>query len=312
VKPNRIVVLGGSGFVGRHLVNELAGRGREVVVATRAREHAKALFLLPRVEIVETDVRDTTALTRITRGADAIVNLVGILNQTRGASFNDLHVGVTDSAIRACRNSGVSRLLHMSSLNADPNGPSAYLRSKGEAEEKVTGSGLAWTIFQPSVIFGPEDRFLNTFAFLSRLMPVVFLAGAKARFQPIYIGDVVKAFATALDDDGTIGQRYKLCGPTVYTLRDLVKYAGSMSADPPLVIGLPNALAHVQAWILEALPGKLLTRDNLASMRLDSVCDCPYPAVFGGRARSMESVVPTYLSRAARSNSFSAYRQRRR
>ena len=312
MKPKRIVVLGGSGFVGRHLVNELEAREREVVVATRAREHAKSLFLLPRVEIIETDGRDVTSLTRITRGADAVINLVGILHESRGASFQDLHVGVADAVIRACRNSGVGRLLHMSSLNADPQGPSAYLRSKGEAEAMVAASGLAWTIFQPSVIFGPEDRFLNLFALVARLMPVVFLAGANARFQPVYVGDVVNAFAIALDDDRTIGQRYKLCGPTVYTLRELVKYAASLTSNSPLIFGLPNALAQVQACVLEALPGKLLTRDNLASMRVDSVCDCPYPAAFGGHARTMESVVPSYRSPSMLSDRFSAYRQRRR
>ena len=312
MKPTRIVVLGGSGFVGRHLVNALAAREREVVVATRAREHAKALFMLPRVEIVETNVRDATALARITRGADAVVNLTGVLNEARGASFDEIHVGVTDAAIRACRSNSVRRFIQMSSLNADPNGPSAYLRSKGEAEAKVAASGLAWTIFQPSVIFGPEDRFLNTFALMARVLPVVFLAGAKARFQPVHVGDVVRAFAIALDDDATVGQRYPLCGPKVYTLRELFKYAASQTADPPLVIGLPNSIAQVQAWLLEALPGKLLTRDNLASMRVDSVCNCPYPAVFGGPARAMEAVVPTYLSRAAQVDSFSAYRQRRR
>ena len=312
MKPARIVVLGGSGFVGRHLVNALVARERDVVVATRAREHAKSLFMLPRVEIVETNVRDATALARITRGADAVVNLVGVLNESRGATFDDIHVSVTDAAIRACRSNGVRRFLQMSSLNADPKGPSAYLRSKGEAEAKVATSGLAWTIFRPSVIFGPEDRFLNTFACIARLMPVVFLAGAKARFQPIYVGDVVKAFAIALDDDRTIGQHYPLCGPKVYTLSELFKYAASQTTNPPLIIGLPASVAQVQAWFLEALPGKLLTRDNLASMRVDSVCDCAYPIVFGGQAHEMEALVPTYLSRASQADPFSAYRQRRR
>lgn len=312
MKPQRIVVLGGSGFVGRHLVNELARRERAVVVVTRAREHAKTLFLLPRVEIVEANVLDATAMARITRGADAVVNLIGILHESRRASFGELHVGVTETAIRACSGNRVRRLLHMSSLNADPGGPSKYLRSKGEAEARVAESGLAWTIFQPSVIFGPEDRFLNTFATFARVMPVMFLPRANARFQPIYVGDVVKAFATALDDDSTIGQRYQLCGPKVYTLRELVKYAGSHTSDPPLVIGVPDAIGQVQAWFLERLPGKLLTRDNLASMRVDSICDCPFPVVFGARPRSMESVVPSYLRETRQTDRFAAYRQRRR
>jgi NADH dehydrogenase len=312
VKRRRIVVLGGSGFVGRHLVNELAAREREVIVATRARDNAKALFMLPRVDIREVDVRDPTALTAISRGADAIINLVGILSESRGASFEEIHVGVTDAAIRACRSNGIARLLQMSALNADPNGPSAYLRTKGTAEAKVATSGLAWTVFQPSVIFGPEDRFLNLFASITRLLPVVFLGGAKARFQPVYVGDVAVAFADALDDEQTIGQRYPLCGPSIYTLRELVQYAARLVGKKPLIIGLPAGVASVQAWFLEALPGKLLTRDNLASMRVDNVCDCPYPAIFGGHARAMESVVPSYLSADAKMDRFSAYRRRRR
>ena len=309
---NRIVVLGGSGFIGRHLVGALASRGKEVVVATRASEHAKALLLLPRVEIREADVRDATAVTTISRGADALVNLVGILNEDRKARFSDLHIGVADAAIRACRSNGIGRILHMSSLNADPDGPSAYLRSKGEAEEKVAGSGLAWTIFRPSIVFGPEDKFLNRFAAMARLAPVLPLAGASARFQPVYVGDVVHAFCTAIDDDSTIGQRYSLCGPRVHTLRELVAYSAAQVGHHPLIVGLPDALARAQASVMEMLPGKLLTRDNLASMRLDSVCDCPYPAVFGGAPRAIESVVPGYLSPAAWSDRFSTYRRRHR
>jgi NADH dehydrogenase len=312
VKRRRIVVLGGSGFVGRHLVNELAARERDVVVATRARDKGKALFLLPRVDIREVDVRDATARTAISRGADAIINLVGVLSESRGATFDDIHVGVTDAAIRACRSNGIARLLHMSALNADPDGPSAYLRSKGAAEAKIAASGLAWTIFQPSVIFGPEDRFLNLFASIARLLPVVFLGGAKARFQPVFVGDVAAAFADALDDERTVGQRYRLCGPTTYTLRELVQYTAGLIGRKPVIIGLPAAVASIQAWFLEALPGKLMTRDNLASMRVDSVCDCPYPAIFGGHSRAMETVVPSYLSPDAKEDRFSAYRRRRR
>ena len=312
MKHRRIVVLGGSGFVGRHLVSVLAAQGREVVVATRARDRAKTAFMLPRVEICEADVRDAREIGAIARGADAVVNLVGILHPRRGASFTDIHVGVTEAAIRACRSGGIRRLLHMSALNASTEGPSAYLRSKGEAEARVAASELSWTIFQPSVIFGAEDRFVNTFASMSRILPVLPLASPDARFQPVHVGDVVRAFALALDDDSTLGQRYPLCGPRVYTLREIVRYAGACIGHSPVIVPLPAPLAKMQAWAFEHLPGKLLTRDNLASMRVDSVCNCPYPAVFGGRARAMESVVPEYLSPAAQADPFSDYRRRHR
>jgi NADH dehydrogenase len=312
VKHRRIVVLGGSGFIGRHLVAALATREAEVVVVARARDHAKHLFLLPRVEIVEADARDATDVAVAARGADALINLVGILHPARGMSFDDVHVGVAEAAIRACRSNRIGRLLHMSALNADPGGPSAYLRSKGEAEAKVRSSGLQWTIFRPSVVFGPKDQFLNKFATLARWFPIIPLAGATARFQPIYVGDVVTAFAAALESDATIGQSYGLCGPRAYTLRELVAYTGSLVGRRPLIIGLPGLLGQAQAALLELVPGKPMSRDNLASMRVDSVCETPYPAVLGGPPRSLEAIAPGYLSPAAEVDRLALYRSRRR
>ena len=200
----------------------------------------------------------------------------------------------------------------MSALNADPAGPSAYLRSKGEAQARVAASGLDWTMFQPSVIFGPDDKFLNLFAGMAKFLPVIYLAGAKARFQPVHVGDVAAAMIAALDEDSTIGQRYPLCGPTVYTLRELVAYAAAQAGCRRSIVGLPHSLGQAQAWVLEHLPGKLMTRDNLLSMRVDSVCNCPFPAVFGGRPRAMEDTVPGYLSPTGETNSLSDYRRRHR
>ena len=312
MKHDNIVVLGGSGFVGRHVVSALVSQEREVVVPTRVREHAKPLFLLPRVQIPEVDVRDAVALAAAIRGADAVINLVGILHEAPRATFTDIHVGVTAAAIEACRRNGIKRLIQMSALNADPGGPSAYLRSKGEAEARVAASGLDWTLFQPSVIFGPDDRFLNLFARLAKFLPVIYLAGAKARFQPVHVGDVAAAMIAALDDDSTIGQRYPLCGPHVYTLRELVEYASAQAGHRRLIVGLPEGLGMAQAWVLEHLPGKLMTRDNLLSMRVDCVCDCPFPAVFGGSPRAMEDTVPGYLSPTGETGPFSGYRRRHR
>lgn len=312
MKHDKIVVLGGSGFVGRHVVCALVSQAREVVVPTRVREHAKGLTLLPRVQIPQVNVRDAAALADAIRGADAVINLVGILHETRLTSFTDIHVGLTEAAIEACRRTGIKRLIQMSALNADPGAPSAYLRSKGEAEARVAASGLDWTLFQPSVIFGPEDRFLNLFAALAKFLPVIYLAGAEARFQPVHVGDVAAAMTTALDEDSTIGQRYPLCGPKVYTLRELVAYASAQAGYRRLIVGLPESLAKAQAWVMEHLPGKLLTRDNLLSMRVDSVCNCPFPAVFGGPPRAMEDTVPGYLSPTGETDSFSDYRRRHR
>ena len=308
----RVVVLGGTGFVGRHVVNALVNLERAVVVPTRVREHAKPLFLLPRVETPELDIRDPAALAAAVRGADAVVNLIGVLHEAPRADFTQMHVGVTEGAIAACRAAGIRRLIQMSALHADPAGPSAYLRSKGVAETRVTASGLDWTIVQPSVIFGPEDRFLNLFAGLAKFMPVIYLAGADVRFQPVHVIDVAAAIVTALDDDSTIGQRYRLCGPRIYKLRELVAYAAAQGGHRRPVVGLPGGLARAQAFVLEHLPGKLMTRDNLLSMQVDSVCDCPYPTVFGGAPRALEDTVPQYLTPTGETDFCPAWRRTHR
>ena len=310
MKHMKIAVIGGSGFVGRHLANELVNQLREVIVLTRVREHAQSLILLPTVLVVEVDARDVDALTRATHEADAVINLVGIRYETSKMRFEGIHVGITEAAIEACRRNGIRRLIHMSALNAGPDAPSAYLRSKGEAEARVAASGLDWTIFRPSVIFGPEDRFLNTFATIARLLPVIYLPGATARFQPVYVGDVATAMAAALDDTSTFGQRYPLCGPRVYTLRELVRLAAELTGRRRWIVGLPGALGKMQAWLLEHFPGKPLTRDNLLSMRVDSVSDGSPAALLGGPPRSIEDMAPEYLT-ASRDERNTQYRRRR-
>jgi uncharacterized protein YbjT (DUF2867 family) len=303
-----VVVVGGSGFVGRHLIPRLVTAGYRVVVATRRRARARHLFLLPTVEVVEADAADPAALARIATGAAALVNLAGIINETGGESFARAHVEVTSSAIAACREAGVPRLLQMSGLNADTAGPSRYLRSKGEAEARVAASGLAWTIFQPSVIFGPEDSFLNMFAKLARSLPMLALGSPDARFQPVYVGDVAHCFVHAIGDGATIGQRYRLCGPTIYTLGELVRYVGEIAEARRPVLTLGPALSKVQAFALEHLPGKLMSRDNLASMTLDSVCNCGFPPVFGIAPTALEAIAPSYLAPDAARSHYDEYR----
>lgn len=306
--PAEVVVLGGSGFVGRHVVAKLVDRGHRVRVPTRRREEAKHLILLPTVRVVDADVHDPAMLVPLLRGAAAVVNLVGILNEAGRETFTRAHVDLARTVIAACKSAGVSRLLHMSALNASPEGPSHYLRSKGEAEAIVAASGLDWTIFRPSVIFGREDAFLNLFARLARIFPIIPLGGADARFQPVYVGDVAHCFAHAVDNPLTFAERYCLCGPRVYTLRELVRYVGELSGSPRPIVPLPRALAQVQAMLLEVLPGKVMSRDNLASMRVDNVCDGPFPALFGVPPRALETVAPQYLAPAARKSHYDRYR----
>jgi len=306
--PPAVVVLGGSGFVGRHVVNRLVDAGHRVVVPTRRRDNARHLLLLPTVDVVEADIHDAATLARLAARGSAVINLVGILNETRRETFARVHVELTRRVVAACRGAGVARLLQMSALNADPAGPSRYQRSKGDAEALVVASGLDWTIFEPSVIFGREDSFLNLFARLQRLLLVMALAGAQTRFQPVYVGDVADCFVRALDRPATIGHKYPLCGPDVRTLRELVAYVGEVTGHERPIIALGPRLGRLQALALEMLPGTLMSRDNLASMQRDSVCGCEFPAVFGVVPTALSAIAPTYLSPDAERSRFDALR----
>jgi len=312
VKHANILVVGGSGFVGRHLVAALAARGAQVAVPTRRRERAKHLILLPTVDVVEVERPDARALAGLAAGRDAVINLAGVLHSPRarrgeqgpnhyGPAFARTHVELAQAVVAACREAGVKRLLHMSALGADPAAPSEYLRSKGIGERAVLAADdLEVATFRPSVIFGPEDRFLNLFARLAALFPVLPLGSPEARFQPVYVGDVVNAMLAALESralaDGAGGKRYDLCGPRQYTLQQLAELVCSITGRRRLVIGLPPGLSYLQAWMLELLPMQLMTRDNLDSMRVPSVCDCAFP--FGIHPALLETVAPAWLAPA--------------
>jgi uncharacterized protein YbjT (DUF2867 family) len=308
MSERRIVVLGGSGFVGRHIVARLVAAGYRAVVPTRNRERAKHLLLLPTVEVVEASVQDPVTLERIMAGAGSVINLVGIIHETRRGDFDRTHVELTRKIVSACRAVGVRRLVHMSALNADPRGPSRYLVTKGQAEEIVAASDLDWTIFRPSIIFGREDSFLNLFARLERLLPVMALACPNARFQPIWVVDVAEAFARALKDEHTWGERYALCGPRVYALHEIVAYVGRVSGHHRPIVPLGPALSRLQARMLELLPGKLMTRDNLASMSLDNVCGGEYPVLLGGPPTTLEAIAPSYLAPVGARSRYSRFR----
>lgn len=308
MRHEKVLVVGGSGFVGRHLVAALAARGAEVVVPTRRRERAKHLILLPTVDVVEADARDSSALAGLAAGRDAVVNLAGVLH---GPDFKATHVELAQAVVNACRRAGVKRLLHMSALGADPGAPSEYLRTKGVGEQAVLAADdLEVTVFRPSVIFGPDDQFLNLFARLAALSPVLALASPEARFQPVYVGDVVKAMLAALDSREAGGKRYDLCGPHEFALRELMQFVCAATGRRRLIVGLPDGLAWLQARLMELLPVKLLTRDNLLSMRVPSVCDCEFP--FGIQPAALASTVPAWLAPAGAHERFDELRWRAR
>lgn len=305
MKVESVLVVGGSGFIGRHVLNVLASRGIRAVVPTRRRERAKHLILLPTVDVVEADVNAPGVLEDLARGCDAVINLVGVLHSRKAAAgasigedFRQAHVELPQHIVNACRVAGVKRLVHMSALGAAADAPSEYLRSKAEGEAVVlAASDLAVTVFRPSVVFGPEDEFLNMFACLARFSLVLPLACPDARFQPVYVGDVAQAFARCLEERDAAGRSYDLAGPREYSLREIAEYACRLGGHRRLVIGLGHGLSTLQAAVLENLPGRMLTLDNLRSMSVPSVSQAPLP--FGIAPTAMEAVVPLYLAHAA-------------
>jgi uncharacterized protein YbjT (DUF2867 family) len=290
MKADKVLVLGGSGFIGRHLVAQLARGEIKVTVPSRRRERAKHLILLPTVDVVEANVGDGAVLERLVRGQDAVVNLVGILH----GDFERAHAELPRALVAACRAAGVRRLLHMSALGADLQGPSEYQRSKAKGEQAVReAKDLDVTVFRPSVAFGPEDRFLNRFAAMARFMPVLAVPCPQARFQPVYVGDVARAMAAALDDNASHAKVYELGGPHEYTLKQLVDLVCSLTERRRLVIGLPDWASRMQAFVLEKLPGRLLTRDNYRSMQVPNTTRAPFP--FGIVPQALEALAPAYL-----------------
>jgi uncharacterized protein YbjT (DUF2867 family) len=316
-----VCILGGGGFVGHHLVALLAARGLNIRVPARRREAVKDLIVLPTVEVVETDIHDPASLKNLCNGMDAVINLVGLLHesdsgksdnaQARRGSFQHAHVELPRKVVQACKEAGVPRLLHMSALGAEQNSRSAYQRSKaaGEALVMQAAGELAVTVFRPSVIFGPGDSFLSMFADLLKIAPVVPLAGGNARFQPVFVGDVARAFADALDLPESHGQSYNLCGPKVYTLAELVRLTAASLDMCRVIVPLGETPSYFFAMLMELKPGqKIMTRDNHYAMLTDNVCPDGFPSLFG-KATALESVIG-YLKEADPRRGYMAYRTR--
>ncbi|MBD3610760.1 MAG: complex I NDUFA9 subunit family protein [Gammaproteobacteria bacterium] len=297
--PKKICILGGTGFVGHRLVYRLVKEGYQIKIITRRPERHRDLLVLPTVELESTNIFDIDQLSSSLAGYDTVINLIGILNaaDNSGNEFRKIHVELTHTIVQACRRRGIKRLLHMSALNADASrGTSYYLRTKGDAESFLLASkDMDITIFRPSVIFGEEDSFLNRFASLLAKTPILPLACPTARMAPIYIGDVVSAFSHALTDRHTIGQRYDLCGPRSYSLKELVEYVAKLSGRRRMIWGLGDTMSKVQAFILDFMPGKPFSLDNYNSLQLDSVCEQPFPAIFNIKPTPLESIAPIYL-----------------
>ncbi|HEY0268460.1 MAG TPA: complex I NDUFA9 subunit family protein [Methyloradius sp.] len=310
MRIKEICVLGGSGFVGSAIVHRLSAAGYNVRVLTRRREASKHLILLPYVQVIECDVMNDAALAQQVAGCDAVINLIGILYENKKITFKAMHADLPVRLLSICERLDVCRLLHMSALQASVDAPSAYLRSKGAAAaELIAHQGeTKVTIFRPSVIFGRGDGFINLFAKLAKLMPVIALAKPEARFQPIWVEDVAQAFVNSLENIDTYGKQYDLGGPRVYSLKELVQFVVFLLGKRRKIVGLNDKLSYLQAYALEKMPIKLMTRDNIYSMEVDSVVNGEFPKVFGFQPTALEAIVPDYLANDNPRNAYNKFR----
>ncbi|GAB4182816.1 MAG: complex I NDUFA9 subunit family protein [Wenzhouxiangellaceae bacterium] len=310
----RIVMLGGSGFVGHHLAYLLSQRGHRITILTRQAADHRDLLLIPGVTVRQADVYSEPALAEHFSSSDAVINLVGILNERGfgGRGFHRAHVTLTEHVIAACQATGVSRLLQMSALRAGE-GRSHYLRSRGEAEARVKAAGaagdIAYTLFQPSVIFGRGDSFINRFAGLLKISPLLPLARASARFQPVWVADVCQAFATALEQPSTIGKTLPLVGPKTYSLAEIVRYTAAQLGLRRMIVPLPDFLARVQAALMDFVPGKPFSSDNYRSLLIDSISQENGLLELGIEPTAMEQIVPHYLHQGNHQRRLDRYRQ---
>jgi uncharacterized protein YbjT (DUF2867 family) len=311
----KILVLGGTGFVGTQVCEELACRPHWVTLATRRAVNARHLQILPGLNVVTADVHDASQLERLVGGHDAVVNLVAILHG-READFERVHVELPQKLARACQVTGVMRVVHLSALGASLDAPSMYQRSKARGEQVLQAAGLDLTVLRPSVIFGEGDKFLTLFAKLQKMFPVLPLAGVDTRFQPVWVEDVARAVTHCLHHPATAGHVYELCGPDVFTLRELVRLAGSLSGanhgrGRP-VLALPEVLGRLQAALMALAPGEpSMSRDNLDSMKVDNITDGKLPGLqaLGITPASLAAIAPTYLDPRNLRSPFEALRE---
>lgn len=294
----QIVLLGATGFLGHHLLPCLSAAGHNCRVLSRYKPGCRELTILPRVEVRQADIHDDDQLERHFAGADAVINMVGILNESgrKGKGFRRAHVELTERVINTCLNQGVHRLVQVSALNAGK-GSSYYLKSKGEAEDLIrSAEGLSSTIVQPSVIFGEGDSFFNRFAGLLKAVPVMPLACPDSKLQPVWVGDVVAAMTSALDEPETFGQTLIMVGPEEYTLRELVEFTACVIGRKRKIIGLPDALSRLQGRVMDFVPGKPFSSDNYRSLQTDNTSIENSLWRFGISPRSIENTVPLYLA----------------
>jgi NADH dehydrogenase len=295
-------VFGGSGFIGRYVVRRLARAGKTVRVAVRNTE--RTLFLKTAGQIgqivpLHAPVGNAAAVHRAVEGADWVVNLVGALTESRAASFRSVHVDAAANVASAAAAAGVQRLIHVSAIGADPTSDCRYAATKGEGENAVRDAFPGATILRPSIVFGPEDNFFNRFAGMTRILPFMPVIEGATRMQPVYAGDVADAVLAALESDAAVGRTYELGGPKVWLFVDLLAYILKVTGRSIPLVNMPVPLVSLQACVLERLPGKLLTRDQLKMLARDNVVASGAFGLsdLGISPTAVEQIVPAYLRR---------------
>jgi len=301
-----VCVLGGGGFVGHEVCAGLVREGYAVRVPTRRRQRHKDLLVLPRLDLLNADIHDPAALDRLLDGCDTVINLVGILNERGhdGRGFERVHVELAEKLMLAAQRADVRKVVQMSALKANADrGPSHYLRTKGLAERvirELAGDEISFTFFRPSVIFGSGDSFVNRFAGLLALAPILPMPRLDARFAPVYVRDVAAAIVAAVDDSHCNGRTFELCGPDIYSLREILGLIRRELGLRRFVVGVPRPLDQIQAWVADYLiPGKPFSLDNLRSLSVASVCSTDGFGHFGIKPRRLGSVIGSILGTAA-------------
>jgi NADH dehydrogenase len=310
ISGNQVTVFGGSGFIGRHLVRHLAAEGHTIRVAVRHPERCLFLKVMGKVGHivpVAADVCEPHSVQRAVAGSQWVINLVGILAQSRKRTFQRVHVEGAANVAKAAALEGAQRLVHVSALGADAAAQSVYARTKAEGEVAVRAAFPAATILRPNAVFGPEDQFFNLFAAIAQVSPILPVLGASgtrdggARFQPVYVGDVADAIMAALKRDDAIGGTYELCGPEVMDARKIMQDIARHTGRRRLLIPAPYWLLSLKAFFLEKLPGKLLTRDQVKMLRVPKVAGAAKGlADLGIQLTAPEAILPSSLSRFRR------------